>query len=865
MLRGSLLRVVVALALVTGAQVLSMPGAEAAPTFTLSGVVSNPIGTVYDGSVNVYDLSGDFVGSTSIDHQGHYSLTLEAGTYSVDIVETTAGPDAVGLSAGFEVMKKGVVVSNNTVLDVEGHWQHYTVHLVGPDGLPRRASLQVGCSQQRDENGNFVGEEVGSMNEGTGDVDLWVSGPSPDGTPASCDIIVIPHDGSLQVVRGLLISSTDDTELTRLIPDPVTLSGHVATSEGPGSTVGITITDSAGLQVVQEYTDNSTDGHYSVRVAPGTYRVALRAITPHEDLTLEKTGVVIEPGVDKVMDGSLDTVPVTIHLVDAEGEPAEGSVDMQCGRQDPGTNFNAVALDSRASGTGTLTVRGIPTQAGSATDPIVGCGVTNAREGGVAIQNPEIFVRPTGAEMNYVVPTGLLEPTDSGDEDGVPDITESYGPHQGDGNNDGIKDYDQANVTSLPANGSPNNFTAFVTVAGPAGSSLANVSTMDPNSASTPPPVGTTLPAGLTTFVLKGVSSGSDQTVSIYGGSTENVNGYAKYDADAGTWSTLPANRVHVFADHVDVTLTDGGVGDDDGSANGQISDPGGMAIVPMTGDTTPPVVVGRATTRPNANGWYRGDVRIHWSATDPGSGVKKQPEDTIVTTQGANVTAASGQVCDKATPTANCTTGSLTGLKIDKTAPSLAVTGVTSGATYTLGAVPAVGCAASDALSGLAGGCAGVKVGGNSAGVGGFGYAAAVGDKAGNSRAAAASWSVVYGFGGFAAPLNDPAVTPGAATSIFKAGSTVPVAFSLKKANGQVATPTNKPTWVSVVKGAKTTAPVNEAVSNAAGTSGSAFVWRNSRWEFNWSTKGLAAGYLYRIGVKLDDGTTHYLTVGLR
>ena len=57
----------------------------------------------------------------------------------------------------------------------------------------------------------------------------------------------------------------------------------------------------------------------------------------------------------------------------------------------------------------------------------------------------------------------------------------------------------------------------------------------------------------------------------------------------------------------------------------------------------------------------------------------------------------------------------------------------------------------------------------------------------------------------------------------------------------------------------------MNESVSNAAGTSGSAFVWRNNRWEFNWSTKGLASGYLYKIGVKLDDGTTHYLTVGLR
>ena len=96
--------------------------------------------------------------------------------------------------------------------------------------------------------------------------------------------------------------------------------------------------------------------------------------------------------------------------------------------------------------------------------------------------------------------------------------------------------------------------------------------------------------------------------------------------------------------------------------------------------------------------------------------------------------------------------------MKIDKTAPNLSVTGVANGGTYKLGAAT-VGCAASDPLSGLAGACKGVKVGGNSAGVGSFGYAAAVADKAGNTRAAAASWNVVYGFSGFLAPLNDPAV----------------------------------------------------------------------------------------------------------
>jgi hypothetical protein len=31
------------------------------------------------------------------------------------------------------------------------------------------------------------------------------------------------------------------------------------------------------------------------------------------------------------------------------------------------------------------------------------------------------------------------------------------------------------------------------------------------------------------------------------------------------------------------------------------------------------------------------------------------------------------------------------------------------------------------------------------------------------------------------------------------------------------------------------------------------------------WSTKGLAAGYYYRLGVRLDDGQSYFVDVGLR
>ena len=45
------------------------------------------------------------------------------------------------------------------------------------------------------------------------------------------------------------------------------------------------------------------------------------------------------------------------------------------------------------------------------------------------------------------------------------------------------------------------------------------------------------------------------------------MTGYAKYNPDTKQWSLLPDNRVRIFDNRVEITLTDGGIGDDDGVA----------------------------------------------------------------------------------------------------------------------------------------------------------------------------------------------------------------------------------------------------------------------------------------------------------
>ena len=109
------------------------------------------------------------------------------------------------------------------------------------------------------------------------------------------------------------------------------------------------------------------------------------------------------------------------------------------------------------------------------------------------------------------------------------------------------------------------------------------------------PPANTTLPFGLANFTLNSGTFGSSASVTInytsaipagavylkYGKSPEgyNCSGQA---CSADHWYQLPAGQVAFSQDRKSITLTitDGGVGDNDLNPNGFIVDPGGPAII---------------------------------------------------------------------------------------------------------------------------------------------------------------------------------------------------------------------------------------------------------------------------------------------
>lgn len=144
----------------------------------------------------------------------------------------------------------------------------------------------------------------------------------------------------------------------------------------------------------------------------------------------------------------------------------------------------------------------------------------------------------------------------------------------------------------------------------------------------TPPP-GMNLPYGAISFTIEDLTAGESVTVrvTVPGPATS----YAKLTT--GGWVLVPG--AVTIGNGVAVTLTDGGIGDADGLANGRIVDPGAVVAPAQPTDTTTPTTT--PTTAPTTTGAPATGV-----PTSPGAGT---PAGASTTIPGGPVPATPGAV----------------------------------------------------------------------------------------------------------------------------------------------------------------------------------------------------------------------------
>jgi len=384
--------------------------------------------------------------------------------------------------------------------------------------------------------------------------------------------------------------------------------------------------------------------------------------------------------------------------------------------------------------------------------------------------------------------------------------------------------------------------------------------------------------------VLDGSGSG---TVTYW--AVDNAGNVETSNSVALKWDNIAPTVTHTIApvpnandwNNSDATVTFTAKDDDSGSGvasvtapvtvstetagrlvNGSATDTAGNVgtdSVTVKLDKTAPTITGAILSGiKGSNGWYVGPVTVHFTCSDALSGVATCPDDVTLTDNGAN--SASGTATDKA---GNSATATVSEINIDKESPTITDVNV-AGGFYTLGAVPTAACTASDSFSGLAGPCTVTVTGGTASGVGTFTYTATATDKAGNKVTTTGTYKVVYRFDGFLQPINDTAHQIGTSTSVFKAGSTIPVKFQLKKADGTLVQATT-PVWLTPVKGSSMSLPVDESVYAASADSGSTYRYDATAQQYIYNWKTVTGGNYYRIGVSLDDGQTYYVNIGLK
>jgi hypothetical protein len=275
--------------------------------------------------------------------------------------------------------------------------------------------------------------------------------------------------------------------------------------------------------------------------------------------------------------------------------------------------------------------------------------------------------------------------------------------------------------------------------------------------------------------------------------------------------------------------------------------------------DKAAPTITGSRTPGANADLWNNTDVKVSFTCGDTGgSGVDTCSDPTTLSSEGAGQS-VTGNAADKAGNTASAT---VSGINIDKTAPSVSVTGVSNGATYTLGTVPAAGCTTNDQpnLSGVKTNATLQPLSGGPVGAVTATCSGAL-DKAGNPGSASVTYNVNFNWTGFFSPVDN-----GTTYNTVKAGSSIPVKFNLGGNQGlnifYVAKPSDTyqgsyPLSAKVPCNASSPQDLIEETVTA-GQSSLTYDTSANQYVYVWKTDKSYAGTCRQLQVKLADGTMH-------
>lgn len=330
------------------------------------------------------------------------------------------------------------------------------------------------------------------------------------------------------------------------------------------------------------------------------------------------------------------------------------------------------------------------------------------------------------------------------------------------------------------------------------------------------------------------IDAGPDYVTSptYFGGLRTDIPQDFRLSPPTGLVVTIPQGATHLFL----------GIGDT------YYSDNCGNPVVTLDqADTVAPTIVCGSPD----DAWHPDDVSIACTAQDAGTGLLNPGDagfslatNVVADSETANAFTNSRSVCDRA---GNCrTAGPLGPISVDKKAPDVAC----QPATFVLGEANAMVYAGiSDSGSGAAVPKVGVRADTSTVGTRSLSVSAT--DEVGNTATAACVYTVRFDFGGFLSPVN-----PRPTFNVAKAGSALPVKFSLGGNQGLDILETGSPASMSVA--CSNSAPT-EAVSETTTLGGGLrYDADTEQYIYVWKTDRAWTGTCRQLSIALIDGTAH-------
>ena len=592
---------------------ITFAGASAFSLATLSGVLRDASGAPVAGAGVEFGLHTAAVVSTVTAADGSYALHVILGASGV--LQFGAGPPASGALASLGGTTGVLTISGDTVIDLAlpaAAQLRLTVEDANSNPLPgvivdQRANKNDTQFAGTLSNGDAVtfsyGPPAGEL-ECTTDANGQCLFSAPLGASPffSATTQVVPSDPSYPTftatasVAPLVTDALTDATLTfagASDPNLATLSGVVRDASGApvaGAGVGFGAHTASAVSTV-----TATDGSYALHVILGTssrltFGAPAAAAAPLAGLGGTTSGDLLTISGDTAIDITLPAVAqVRLTVEDANSKPMPGViVDQGSGKND--TQF-----------AGTLPNGDAVTFSYVQPADEMEC-TTNA-------SGQCLFSAPLGATPTFIATTQLV-PGDSS----YPTLTVSTTPLVTDALTDA-----SISFLDLASFSSAGSVTGSVAVGSPQGTSISGMSNQSvPGNAL---PSGAQVLTGALSYQLNGLTPGGSADVTLVLPAGSNPTSVFKLQGGAYVDFSSIAT---ISGDTVTLHLTDGGLGDSDGLANGVIVDPVILSRATTPGaPTIGPVTAGNASatvsfTAPAQNG---GSPVLDYTVTCSSSG----------------------------------------------------------------------------------------------------------------------------------------------------------------------------------------------------------------------------------------------------